>query len=400
MRNSLISPLFFLMLWACADNDHSQAPQDAPSDVNMEIVASIEGLSDGPESRAYGETGYQNTYFANLDQIGIYVTRTRTDGQPAGIENIYAQYQNLGYKYSTSTSAWTILDYTDPQAIKIPMFSTTRLDLYAYYPFAARAQVNAGTNIIQNANDPHNISFRILQAQTPANLGLCNIMRAQYKNQSYSKALPASTPALLEFKHIMTLLEFKVCKDNTEYYKEDQPDEIDPEATWAPNDSIFLKNIVVLGQKISTEGMFDVMGDDPNVRVTRSVYAKGSVYKKDNATGTALKMFDATTGATMRRHIIIPPVPPIPADEPDPDSELGEQGSMEIMLELEWKPAGATQRTSTNRHYIVKGMQFEGGKKYVVYLLVKRQSTGLQKITQVNCTATPWDNTTWSVTFN
>ncbi len=366
-------------------NIEDKIPDDQMSDTPIEVFANID---EGVATKAYGSTGYQDIKFAVSDQIGVFATRTRKDAEPVTANDIFHGFANIGYRSGSSYASWTCLVSTP---IRVPLFPSTMLDIYAYYPHASAAELNAKTNIIINTSDLHNISFRIHQNQTVTNLNLCNIMRAvPILNQSYT----STKKVTLTFKHILTFLEFQIYLDSTSDIEEER---------WATGDTVFLDRVVALGNKISTEGTFDLVDPaGPNVKITTNATTSNSSIYKADATGTPI--VDGVTGATpgglhyLRRHMIIPPAD-IVIDGEDVDPSEGEQGDMEVMLELRYIPAGETTVVSANRHYFVpRGTKFESGKKYIIKLPVKRNAPVPQKLIVIEESIVGWQ--TNSQTFN
>ncbi len=368
----------------------------------LQIQASIDNGFAG--TKGYGTTSYRDAvYFDTADQIAVFATRTRKDGQPGTNNDVFASFYDLGYKapsVSTPTNGWTLA--RSGVGVYIPFFPSTRLDMFAYYPWPDIAQMNEGKNTIINTNDIRKIHFRIYQDQTTTTLNLCNIMRARpVLNQSYTSA---SRTVTFVFEHLMSLLEFYIYKDGAITYHEGTTDP-DPDKTWMEGDSLILRRVVVLGKRISTEGYFDLTGPDPNVRITEisSMYNE-AIYKKDS-NGTLLhtlevgKQIDAYTQATpgARRHVIIPPVDMIPEDLPDPQD--GEQSEMEIMVELQWKPAGGTHFEYTNRRGIVRGYRFQSGKKYIIDIPIRKKAVDNHGELIIKESQEGWTNKTWSASF-
>ncbi len=396
--------LFACLFFACDDTampDNQDLP-DWDNQVNtahpLLIQASIGNGYGG--TKGYGDTNYRDaTSFASADQIAVFATRSRKDGKPVTNADVFASFYDLGYKApGTPTVKWS--QARPGVGIFIPFFESTLLDMYAYYPWPDIVQMNAGTNTIINTNDINNIHFRIYQDQTTDNLNLCNIMRAKpVRGKSYPPTNDATKTVSFEFEHLMSLLEFYIYKDSTTIFKEGT-DEPDPERNWAVGDSLKLWRVVVLGKRISTEGYFDLTGDNANVRITEisSMYNE-SIYKKDSQ-GTALNTLpDAITGATpgARRHVIIPPVAYIPSELEDPKD--GEQSEMEIMVELQWKPVGGTQYEYTNRRGIVKGYGFESGKKYIIDIPIQKRPVENHGELIIREAHEGWTNATWATSF-
>ncbi len=350
--------------------DETSTPSEELNHDPIDIFANVD---DGAVTKAYGSTDYEATTFASADQIGVFATRTRKDGGRITELDIFHGFANVGYKSGTSSTAkWSVL--VSSAVIKAPLFPGTRLNLYAYYPHASRTELNAKSNIIINTNDLHAITFRIQQNQTVDNLSLCNIMRAvPVIDQSY----PGKTPRVtLTFKHILTYLEFHIYLDSTSD---------DLEERWGTDDVVLLDRVVALGNKISTEGSFDLVDDDPKVTLSGNITtANGSIYKADSK-GTPV--VDGVSGATpsaeklkyLRRHMIILPAH-IEKEGKDIDPSKGEQADMEVLVELRYIPANTTDTIVTNRHYFVpSNTTFESGKKYVVKVPVKRLKSANQQ---------------------
>ncbi len=364
----LLSGLFCIT--GCANVDEVSTTGEEVSQDPIDIFAHVE---DDAVTKAYGSTDYEATTFAAADQIGVFATRTRKDGGRITELDIFHGFANVGYKSgSLPTSRWTVL--VSSAVIKAPLFPGTRLNLYAYYPHAGIIEQNAKSNIIINTNDLHAITFRIHQNQTVNNLPLCNIMRAV---PVLDAGYPGKTPKVtLTFEHILSYLEFHVYLDSTSD---------DPEECWETGDVVLLDRVVALGNKISTEGSFDLVDDDPKVTISSNVTtATGSIYKADSK-GTPI--VDGMTGATpsaerlsyLRRHMIILPAH-IEKDGEDVDSSKGEQADMEVLVELRYVPANTSDTTVANRHFYVPApTTFESGKKYVIKVPVKRPNSAGQE---------------------
>lgn len=387
--------LYILLVGLCSFIGCTHADEELVSDNQagedpIEIFANIEG---NVRTRAYGDTGYEDTKFAAADQIGVFATRTRKDSDPVTLNDIFHGFANVGYsRHATAAiNAWNPIMGT--VTVKAPLFPSTMLDIYAYYPHAALTQLNAKTNIIINTNDLHNVTFRIHQNQTQTNMKLCNIMRAiPILNQSYT----SSKRVTLTFQHILSYLEFQIYLDSTSPVEEER---------WEAGDIVYLDRVVALGNKISTEGSFDLVDPaGPNVKITtNATTSNGSIYKAD-ATGTPI--VDGVTGATegglryLRRHMIVPPVD-IVGDSENVDPSKGEQGDMEVMLELRYMPAGGGETVSANRHYFVAaGTKLESGKKYVIKVPIKKAALTPQKLIVIEENILGWTNNSQTYSFD
>ncbi len=356
-RFILFLPLAVMLLSvSCAKED---IPEEGDSFVFQAAIAG--------ETR-YPHTNYEATEFDidndSIDCIGVFVTKP-TDGVLT-VNDVYQNYFNIGYRYNGTLAdgnrVWK--PYMSGTNIKVPVLPT-ELNFYAYYPWVQLGQ----TPTILNCLDSESITFRILQDQAVSNMPRCNIMRAKVKGGTYYNNNSYKT-VTFQFEHVLTLYEFRI-------WGADDP--ADPDNKWEDGDELRLDRVVVLGNKISTEGKFDIEGDDPNVRITTNhTSSNSSIYKADTpVTGSALPLtVDGVTGATkpggktyMRRTVIAPPLVVDPAST---TPEVGERADLEFLIEMRWRPAGEVNWKSTNRRYIVKRGTFKSGHKYLFEMKVTK----------------------------
>ncbi len=376
-----------LLLGACTND----MPQDTPDGAHgRELLISASMLTDG--SRANGSTGYSDTQFALNDEIGIFVVKDRPDiaQNPITVLDIYKNYFNVGYykKNALETDFWTSVTSPGNQPVLYaPQTDSSPLNIYAYYPWASYTE----QQVITNMYNSQAIKFKISQEQTGAKKNLCNIMRAIPITGRVFDGTAEKYKIKFQFEHILSLVETRIKVDH------DDP-------TWNQFDTMKLHKIVVLGKKISTEGSFDITGEDPNVRISsNSTSALTSVYMADPEVGTLVPdaYTGATTGATHRDHLVRSVIiPPIPEGTSNDNVEVGQMADMEILLALQWKKAGETFYRNTNRRYIIKGVTIESGKRYVFNITLRKDDVPQQIITVNAVSSNNWtDNFDWSTTF-
>ncbi len=372
----------------------AESDADASREVNFSVAHPA-------QTRGYGLTGYDATEFANTDQIGIFVMKSREvgDDTPQSMSDMFKNYYNVGYNRSSPTiNTWSPSTLGNQVTISVPVFPLAEepLDIYAYYPWAGlgnKTPVGDGSPVIVNIDDTHNIRFKILQNQTNTNKNYCNIMRARpIKRRTFSISDAASYNVELQFEHVMSLVDINVYTDNAN--------------GWDNGDILLLDKVVVLGTKVSTEGFFDIASDTPNVRITHNASSSNSsVYMVDaNAGGiNASRVPDAFSGATpggrmyMKRSVVIPPVSLTSEDDPGPD----EMGELEILLAMRFQPAGGTAYSYTNRRYVVKGVTLESGKRYAFNMRVRKNDPEQQVLTVRASASADWDATyTLDTEFN
>ncbi len=411
----LLLPL--LALTACNKEELPAAGNEEVSDKPLFITADIAGPAG--DTKNYGETGIAAVNFTANDQIGIFITHTRDDGQLPTRADVFYTYANVGYRAGTLSQSggkdktvWSYYNGTPKQPqLCAPIFPSTKLDIYAYHPWPA----NNEEITVVNTEDIQKMRFRLYQDQgatktinsKAAMIGLnfSDIKRADpIRNKSYP--LTGGTtqaqnelyrPVNLRFRHIMSQIEFHMYKDDRQT--------LPVERRWNEGDQLFYHRLTMFGNKINTDGTFNLVADDPEVTAASSLTStRTSVFKADQlAAGSAVpdSWTGPTTGGSMflRRNLIIPPVPRISANPVM--NPVTKQYDVEMIFEMTYQLAGETEPHYTNRHYIVKDIEFKSGYKYIFEIYMDKHTYEGDTPIQITATSVQnWTEVHWGVTFD